>query len=38
VQEGYLRKSKRVEPSEWYARPAWKRLIENAVGLMSPLL
>lgn len=38
VQEGYLRKSRRVEAREWYARPAWKRLVENAVGLLSPLL
>jgi cardiolipin synthase len=38
LQESYLVKSRRVDPSEWYRRPAWKRLIENAVGLMSPLL
>jgi cardiolipin synthase len=38
VQQGYLAKSRRIVPSEWYARPAWKRLIENAVGLLSPLL
>jgi cardiolipin synthase len=38
VQEGYLAKSRRILAKDWYARPAWKRLIENAVGLLSPLL
>ncbi len=38
VQERYLRKSRRIDPLDWYARPAWKRLVENAVGLLSPLL
>jgi cardiolipin synthase len=38
VQEGYITRSKRIGAKEWYARPAWKRLIENAVGLLSPLL
>ena len=38
LQESYLRKSTRIDAKEWYARSAWKRLIENAVGLMSPLL
>ena len=38
VQEGYLRKSRPIDPRVWYARPAWKRLVENAVGLLSPLL
>jgi cardiolipin synthase len=38
IQEGYIAKSRRVDPREWYARPAWKRLVENAVGLLSALL
>jgi cardiolipin synthase len=38
VQERYLARSTRLEPRAWYARPAWRRLIENAVGLLSPLL
>ncbi len=38
VQEGYLRKSSRIDPKWWYGRPAWKRLVENAVGLLSPIL
>ncbi len=38
VQESYLAKSRRVDAREWANRPMWRRLIENAVGLMSPLL
>jgi len=38
VQEGYLTRSIRISPSEWYRRSAWRRLVENAVGLLSPLL
>ncbi len=38
VQERYLGKSIRIHKRDWYARPAWKRLVENAVGLLSPLL
>jgi cardiolipin synthase len=38
VQERYLAKSTRLDARAWYARPAWRRLIENAVGLLSPLL
>ena len=38
LQERYLDKSHRVDRAEWCARPAWKRLIENAVGLLSPIL
>jgi len=38
VQEGYLGRSTRISASEWYTRPAWKRLVENGVGLISPLL
>jgi cardiolipin synthase len=38
LQERYLRESRRISPSEWYRRPAWKRLRDNAVGLLSPLL
>jgi cardiolipin synthase A/B len=38
LQEGYLARSRRILPAEWYARPWWKRLVENAVGLLSPLL
>ena len=38
VQERYLARSTRLDPRAWYARPAWRRLIENAVGLLSPLL
>ena len=38
VQERYLARSTRLDPRAWYTRPAWRRLIENAVGLLSPLL
>jgi cardiolipin synthase len=38
VQEGYLARSTRIEPAAWFARPAWKRAIENGVGLLSPIL
>jgi cardiolipin synthase len=38
VQERYLARSRRISAREWHARPAWKRLVENAVGLLSPLL
>ena len=38
VQERYLKKSRRIDHREWFARPAWKRLVENAVGLLAPLL
>lgn len=38
VQERYLAKSTRLDARAWYARPAWRRLIENAVGLLAPLL
>ena len=38
VQEGYLARSERIDPKAWHGRPAWRRLIENAVGLLSPLL
>jgi cardiolipin synthase len=38
LQERYLDKSHRVDRAEWCARPTWKRLIENAVGLLSPIL
>jgi cardiolipin synthase len=38
VQEGYLAKSRRIDARAWHARPAWKRLVENAVGLVSALL
>ena len=38
VQERYLARSRRINAREWHARPAWKRLVENTVGLLSPLL
>ncbi|MCE2884502.1 MAG: cardiolipin synthase [Planctomycetaceae bacterium] len=38
LQGTYLERSTRIVASEWYARPWWTRLVENAVGLMSPLL
>lgn len=38
LQERYLQQSRRVSPTEWYRRPAWKRLRDNLVGLLSPLL
>ena len=38
VQERYLGRSIQIQKRDWYARPAWKRLVENAVGLLSPLL
>ncbi len=38
LQGCYLAKSRRVDKAAWSARPAWKRLIENAMGLLSPIL
>lgn len=38
LQDGYLARSTRIDPEAWYARPAWKRAIENGVGLLSPIL
>ena len=38
VQEGYLGRARRIDKDAWFARPAWKRLVENAFGLLSPLL
>jgi len=38
LQERYLARSTRVSPSEWYRRPAWKRLRDNLIGLVSPIL
>lgn len=38
LQERYLKSSRRISASEWYRRPAWKRLRDNLVGLLSPLL
>lgn len=38
LQGRYLRQSRRISASEWYRRPAWKRLRDNLVGLLSPLL
>jgi cardiolipin synthase len=38
LQGRYLKQSRRISASEWYRRPAWKRLRDNIVGLLSPLL
>jgi cardiolipin synthase len=38
LQGRYLKQSRRISASEWYRRPAWKRLRDNLVGLLSPLL
>lgn len=38
LQERYLKQSRRISASEWYRRPAWKRLRDNFIGLLSPLL
>ncbi|MCE2882070.1 MAG: phospholipase D-like domain-containing protein [Planctomycetaceae bacterium] len=38
VQQGYLDRASRISLEEWVRRPAWKRLVENAVGLLAPLL
>ena len=38
LQERYIKTSMRISASAWYRRPAWKRLRDNLVGLLSPLL
>jgi len=38
LQGMYLTRSRRISASEWYRRPAWKRLRDNLLGLLSPLL
>ena len=38
LQGRYLTQSRRISASEWYRRPAWKRLRDNLVGLLAPLL
>jgi cardiolipin synthase len=38
IQESYLERSERIEGTAWSNRPWWRRVIENAVGLASPVL
>lgn len=38
LQRSYLGRSRPVNAEEWNARPAWRRLVENAAGLLTPLL
>jgi len=38
LQEDYIRRSDSVDRVSWLARPWWNRLIENSVGLASPVL
>jgi len=38
VQESYVARSVRVDPESWPQRPWPRRALENAAGLMSPLL
>ena len=36
--ESYLAQSDYVDPKAWAKRPAWRRYLENAAHLTSPLL
>lgn len=38
MQTAYMQDSDRIELREWQARPVYRRLIENAVQLLSPIL
>ncbi len=38
LQHGYVAASRRIDPQEWCARPTHRRLLENAAGLLAPLL
>ncbi len=38
LQDDYLARSTRIDPRDWWNRPAWKRLVENGIGLLSPIL
>jgi len=38
LQETYIAQSVRLDPADWEARAFWKRFIENALRLFSPLL
>jgi cardiolipin synthase len=38
LQEEYVALSRRVDPEAWAARPAWRRLSEGLMRLLSPLL
>ena len=38
LQDAYLARSTRIDPKDWWNRPAWKRLTENAIGLLAPIL
>jgi cardiolipin synthase len=38
LQEEYVAMSRRVDPEVWAARPAWRRLSEGLMRLLSPLL
>lgn len=38
LQDSYLAQSRQIDPERWRRRPAWRRLVENAVRLASPVL
>ncbi len=38
LQRQYESRSDRLQLEQWQARPAWRRIVENAVQVMSPLL
>ena len=38
LQQSYMDSSVLVDPDDWNRRPTRSRLIENAAGLLSPLL
>ncbi|MBL9147608.1 MAG: cardiolipin synthase [Phycisphaerae bacterium] len=38
LQESYIERSIVITREEWAKRPRWKRILENAVGLASPVL
>jgi cardiolipin synthase len=38
LQARYAAQSRPIDPVQWLARPWWRRTLENAVQMMSPLL
>ena len=38
LQQSYLQHASDIDPMTWSARPRWKKLLENAAYLLSPLL
>jgi len=38
LQESYIERSARIDPEEWAQRRWWHRVVDNALGLTSPVL